>query len=383
MAIFAATHIRAGSELRHSYLPPRLLILPRAVRTSHLHFACACPRCKYESMPTTTASSEALAAMGFPAGHALTKEGLEVASFKLVMGSSEHEAIINDGGQLLERCMHTLSTRPLAALEITAPILAAYFALKLSDHIPGGVPVKITKAMHGHARAAASLQAAAAERVRLHYVALDTAPNVLPPLHYASSCTHDVAGVARGARDAAELLADTTLVCWALLEPDLDEGENGADAEHGSGASSASADTAASPSRANSSTHASLQPPASWLHGATRGAMRRCAARFGWGLEWLRDDLPCFHSTPGTLAERGTPTPPALLVEVLATACPMDARPVSVLAVASAAGLALIAGPAADECEHGQRAERRCSHHGKVTKLEWTFCGRLQTGGAA
>ena len=62
MAIFTARSIARGEELVHSYLPPRLLVLPRRRRTAHLAFECQCARCASEPLepPQSPVSSRNL-----------------------------------------------------------------------------------------------------------------------------------------------------------------------------------------------------------------------------------------------------------------------------------------------------------------------------------
>jgi hypothetical protein len=69
MAIFACKAVDVGDELTHSYLPPRLLLLARRARRAHLHFVCACARCKDEPHDPPPAL---VAVRGVPAGHAVS-----------------------------------------------------------------------------------------------------------------------------------------------------------------------------------------------------------------------------------------------------------------------------------------------------------------------
>ena len=289
MAIFACSRVAAGTELRHSYLPPRLLILPRAVRASHLHFTCDCGRCASES---SVGSQTGLSAVAFPPGHALTSEGEDVAAFKLAVASGDHEAVLQQGSQLFASatCTRTLSEHPLAAIELAAPFLSAYFAAQLSAGAGNGGEVVPSAGGRRQVLAAAELQARAAERIRRLYAA-----------HSDSAGPGSTA--LRGGLPAAEHLADLALVGWVLLDQ--------RDPSAGSGTTDGAARAAA------------------------LSAMRRMTARFGGSLEWMRDDLPCCHQ----------PTP-ALLTEALATMCPVDARAPAVRAAAAAAGLALVAGGA-------------------------------------
>lgn len=300
MAVFIGSHVAAGTELTHSYLPPRLLVVPRSVRASHLHFTCTCSRCANES-----ACCPRLAAMAFPPGHALSPEGTEVAAFKLASASGDLGAALEHGVSVLtsESCVQTLSDRPLAAIEVTMPFLSAYFAWQLGAGVGEGV---VPGGVRHHALAAARLQAIAAARIRRLY---DTRPLASDP------------AASRG-MPAADQLADAALVSWALLEQSY--------ASHGASATTTTNDE---------------------LHAAAVGAMRRMTARFGGTLEWMRDDLPC-------LGGANQPTP-AVLAEVLATACPADARAPAIRAAAAAAGLALIA-------EQGAREGRT---------LAWAFTG--------
>ena len=287
MAIFTCSRVAAGTELRHSYLPPRLLILPRAFRASHLHFTCDCSRCANERSDDSLA---ALAAFAFPPGHARTSDGEGVASFKLAVASGDHEAVLQQGSQLFASgaCMQTLSEHPLAAIELAAPFLSAYFALQLSASnatTDGGEQI-VPPGLRRQLLDAARLQAMAAERIRRLYAAHSTGP---------------VSSALRGGLPAAEQLADLALVGWVLFEQ--------------------------------------RDPTRGKTEGAPRAAalsaMRRTAARFGGSFEWMRDDLPCF-SPP-----RHQPTP-ALLTEAIATACPVDARAPAMRAAAAAAGLELV-----------------------------------------
>ena len=142
MAIFACRDVRAGETLEHSYLPPRLLVLPRRARTAHLHFAvCECARCAAE--PWDPPSQ--LRALSLPPGHASTEFGPLIASFKLasaaatVSASSLSTASDETGGslQLMAAGDAILSTpslvtelrsRPLAALDVCLPMIEAHWA---------------------------------------------------------------------------------------------------------------------------------------------------------------------------------------------------------------------------------------------------------------
>ena len=308
MAIFTCTTIRAGTELRHSYLPARLLVLPRTFRASHLHFACACPRCAKEQREQSTATS--LDAMGFPPGHANTAEGLEVAAFKLAAASGEASVILQQGCKVLQVCEATLVARPLAALEVSAPLLAAYGVVRLSG--VGAGEADATVDVEAAVLMAARLQAWATEAIRRVYEGSD-------------------------APAFAEALADMALITYALL---LHHGGDNGPGEAKAGA----------------------------LHRAALCALRRCSARFGGSLEWMRDDLPCFCSDCSVI--NGSNSPPLLVQEALATMCPVGARPGDVTGLAAAAGLALVS-----EDSHASTREGRGGATRAKPKLEWTFIG--------
>jgi len=128
MAVFTVRDVAAGEELTHSYLPPRLLVLPRRARRAHLHFACACERCVAEPDEPTPA----VAALCFPPGHATTPAGERVARFKLLCATAAPAAVLSAGDRLISQraLLAELRARPLAALEIALPYLGAYWALR-------------------------------------------------------------------------------------------------------------------------------------------------------------------------------------------------------------------------------------------------------------
>lgn len=81
MAVFACKPIAKGSELRHSYLPARLLVCSAPKRRAHLHFDCDCTRCADELAVDEESTDYNLS---FPRDHALTAEGGAVAAFTMV-----------------------------------------------------------------------------------------------------------------------------------------------------------------------------------------------------------------------------------------------------------------------------------------------------------
>jgi len=127
MAIFASRDIHTGEELTHSYLPPRLLLLPEAARAAHLHFApCECDRCT-----RARGSSEPLrdaAATLFPPGHAATDDGALIAQFKL-LSAADGALALASADALLRRpsVVEMLRTRPLACLDVCLPMLQAHW----------------------------------------------------------------------------------------------------------------------------------------------------------------------------------------------------------------------------------------------------------------
>ena len=128
MAVFAARAISVGEELTHSYLPPRLLLLPRALRGEYLHFPCACVRCTAEPREVAAVQHD----LGFPPSHAKSDDGERIARFKLLSAAANHEEVLKAGDALLFRqptLLGLLHERPLAALDICLPYIAAYWAL--------------------------------------------------------------------------------------------------------------------------------------------------------------------------------------------------------------------------------------------------------------
>lgn len=288
MAIFVAAAVPAGGELCHSYLPPRLLIAPRNLRASHLHFRCSCARCADEP---ADAPSPALAALSFPPSHARGPDGLAVGAFKLYVARADHALVLEEGLRLLAQLGPRLREWPLAALELTAPILAAFHAIRLSASAEStATAVAVTSGSEEGVRAAARLQAHATERIRQVHTTVG---------HEKRS------GVA-----AAELQADLAIIGLHLLDEVL--------ASDARDAASLDDDRA-------------------------MAALRRCCLRFGSSLDWLRDDLPCLLSRGGIA--------PLLLRKALATdgQVPVGSPPAasspgggSVGAVAMAAGLAMV-----------------------------------------
>ncbi|EOD34434.1 hypothetical protein EMIHUDRAFT_228606 [Emiliania huxleyi CCMP1516] len=122
-ALFAVAAIEEGSELFHSYLPPRLLVLPRRARRAHLHFPCRCSRCEAE--PEEPPSP--LAQLGWPAAHAATAEGHLVGRFSLLCAGGAPREVVAAGAGLLSNAplVSTLRQRPLAALQVCLPLLAS------------------------------------------------------------------------------------------------------------------------------------------------------------------------------------------------------------------------------------------------------------------
>ena len=273
MAIFAAGSIAAGEELRHSYLPPRLLVAPTTVRQAHLHFACACTRCASEPQPP----SASLAQLGFPPGHARTAQGVEIGVFKLATASPDVEAIVEAGITLFSNgATDGLVARPLAAIDVAAPFLSAYFSRQRTEtenedelrdkraHVPRDVA----------ALDAAWLLAGATERLREAYV--ESAHTFQLPV-----CDRAARGAAPRAHvtavDAAELLADMSLVSARLLGQ-----------RHQSAQEQRS-------KLGNAVYHA--------IDAAATASLRRLCGRFGGSLEWIRDDLPGLCPSNRTMPE--------------------------------------------------------------------------------
>jgi hypothetical protein len=124
MLIFACEPVAAGSELLHSYLPPRLLMLPRHARSAHLHFECECRRCRREPMKATPETSS----LCFPPDHPTSDEGVAVGRFKLACASADHRTVLAEGDAWLPSLLETLCERPLAMLEIGSPYLSAFWS---------------------------------------------------------------------------------------------------------------------------------------------------------------------------------------------------------------------------------------------------------------
>jgi len=122
-ALFAVAAIEEGSELFHSYLPPRLLVLPRRARRAHLHFPCRCSRCEAEPEEPPPP----LAQLGWPAAHAATAEGHLVGRFSLLCAGGAPREVVAAGAGLLSNAplVSTLRQRPLAALQVCLPLLAS------------------------------------------------------------------------------------------------------------------------------------------------------------------------------------------------------------------------------------------------------------------
>eukprot|EP00051_Salpingoeca_urceolata_P009569 m.115973 g.115973 ORF g.115973 m.115973 type:complete len:383 (-) comp16362_c0_seq3:138-1286(-) len=127
MAIFAARDIARGEELRHSYLPAQLLMRPKRMRGSLLHFDCVCKRCNTET-PEATAS---LADLSFPPKHAATENGKFVTEFKVATVGEDHAETLVLGDAILRKLCPLLLERPLAALEVLDPYLTAHWNMSL------------------------------------------------------------------------------------------------------------------------------------------------------------------------------------------------------------------------------------------------------------
>ena len=306
MVMFAADTIPAGTELRHSYLPPRLLVQPRDVRSAHLPFTCACARCVDEA----AAPCASLKALRWPPGHALSTMGLEVAAFKLACASAEVDEVLEQGAQLLGGLepRTSLAQSPLGMLEITAPIIAAYFGARLSGR--KSTPNRDDRTV----RLAAQLQAWCCELIRRAH--------------------EDVARRDRRqtALPAAELLADAALVAMRLVEQLLDvereRSPNASNARDGAPREGASEGTFCGAGRGRGRQRE--------LDHAAMCALRRSCARYGCSFEWLRDDMPC-------LVDPSSKTLPPMLVEAIAAT---DASPAGTAAAAVASSAALLCPPA-------------------------------------
>ena len=306
MVMFAADTIPAGTELRHSYLPPRLLVQPRDVRSAHLPFTCACARCADEA----AAPCASLKALRWPPGHALSAMGLDVAAFKLACASAEVDEVLEQGAQLLGGLepRTSLARSPLGILEITAPIIAAYFGARLSGR--KSTPNRDDRTV----RLAAQLQAWCCELIRRAH--------------------EDVARRDRRqtALPAAELLADAALVAMRLVEQLLaverERSPNASNARDGAPREGASEGTFCGAGRGRGRQRE--------LDHAAMCALRRSCARYGCSFEWLRDDMPC-------LVDPSSKTLPPMLVEAIATT---DASPAGTAAAAVASTAALLCPPA-------------------------------------
>ena len=304
MAMFAADTIPAGTELRHSYLPPRLLVQPRDVRSAHLPFTCACARCADEA----AAPCASLTALRWPPGHALSATGLEVAAFKLACASAEVDEVLEHGAQLLGGLEPRTSPAqpPLGVLEITAPIIAAYFGARLSGRKSN--PKRDDRTV----RLAVRLQAWCTELIRRAHADVarrDRRQTALP---------------------AAELLADAALVAMRLVEQllEVQRSPNASSARNGAHREGASEGTSCDVGRGLSRQRE--------LDHATMCALRRSCARYGWSFEWLRDDLPC-------LVSPSSKSLPPMLVEAIAAT---DTSPTGTATAAIASTAPLLCPPA-------------------------------------
>ena len=182
MAVFACAAIAEGQELRHSYLPPRLLVCPARKRRAHLHFECDCRRCARELMGSEEEEEEeeSAAALGFPPGHAATPDGIAVASFTIVCATGDHAATVRQGGPLISHLAPLLRARPLAALDVVAPFLAAYWQL---ERRPASSTAEAALAADIYAGAAEALAAtrAAQHGVDAHAVVGSGVSTFAPP----------------------------------------------------------------------------------------------------------------------------------------------------------------------------------------------------------
>ncbi len=223
MAIFTAARVGTGTELRHSYLPSRLLITPRATRAAHLHFACGCPRCVDESSEPPPRSrrpaADSSAALLASACDALGAQAM--ARVQLAMASDDEATMLEEGARLLSQpaVVSALEHAPLAAIEVCAPLLAAHHAAVLRRTSQGdgggggggggdgggggaGQARPRDEAVHERVRYAARLQALSAERIREHYAGSGGAARL-------------------GGHAAAAHLFDCALLAWRLLEAPL------------------------------------------------------------------------------------------------------------------------------------------------------------------
>ena len=332
MAIFAGKIVPAGAELCHSYLPPRMLIIPRGERAAHLHFACECPRCatEPEALPV------AFAALHPPPSGAL--DAAKMAAFTLAMASNDQEMALKAAHAVVTDHATALREWPLGAIAVTAPAIGTYFASRLSaseDRDGGSMARCLDATRLRQARAMARLHAYATESVREAYEAYAAWARS----HYPTHVSDTIASALR----AAEMLADQSLIVACLLEPDYDLG----DLDGGA------------PTSRERTTHGWRDRQ---LSGDAQSALRRLSARLGGGFDWVLDDLPCLSSHDDG--------PPKLLRDVLASACPASAREPSLRAAASAAGLALVQGLQAPPARLGHGRD------GYGVKTAWAFIGQ-------
>ena len=134
MAIYACAPIEAGDELTHSYLPPRLLILPKLMRAPHLPFeVCMCRRCQAEKdeppphvaaclLPPEAAHLEMLFAQFKMAALGAAGSGGAAARELLDVG----DAILVDATGVPA----VLSARPIVALDVCLPLIAAHWTAR-------------------------------------------------------------------------------------------------------------------------------------------------------------------------------------------------------------------------------------------------------------
>jgi hypothetical protein len=145
MAIFAARDIASGEELNHSYVPPCLLLAAEEVRGKHLHFVCACARCRAERAAAAEGVASLGSRLGFPPDYFNTAAGKGVAAFKLAAALADKfthsaddcERILDAGDEVLHKEHWAFfSAHPVAALDVAGPYLAAAFGALLSGQ-PG------------------------------------------------------------------------------------------------------------------------------------------------------------------------------------------------------------------------------------------------------
>ena len=139
-ALYAVRPIAVGEELRHSYLPPTLLLMPTRVRAAHLLFECACARCA-ACRRDSSADAALLSLRSAPARADGAADGLTGLGSRLALALASSDTGEADGeSDNLVRAMlsHGLSSRPLAATEMLAPYLSACCARLASRGAAGG-----------------------------------------------------------------------------------------------------------------------------------------------------------------------------------------------------------------------------------------------------